>query len=113
MQVFTYQTSGGKDLIYDYLDQLPRDEAKYGYTILEELEKAGLAALDVVETRKLRGKIIEVKFGQNRFIYVAEANSIYILHACRKQKNKTEQKDMEIAIKRAKELGQEIGMRFV
>lgn len=32
-------------------------------------------------------------------------SDIYLLHACRKQKNKTEKKDKNIVIKRAKELG--------
>ena len=38
-----------------------------------------------------------------------DSNNIYLLHACRKQKNQTEKKDKKIVIKRAKELGKALG----
>ena len=36
-----------------------------------------------------------------------------LLHACRKQKNRTEKNDKNIVIKRAKELGKELGKDFI
>ena len=38
---------------------------------------------------------------------------MYLLHACRKQKNRTEKNDKNIVIKRAKELGKELGKDFI
>jgi len=37
MNVYTYKTSGGKDLIRNYLDSLPQDESAEGYHIIENI----------------------------------------------------------------------------
>ena len=51
---------------------------------------------------------------EDRIFYVTvDADSIYLLHACRKQKNKTEKKDSKIVISRAKELSKEVGKNFI
>ena len=39
MNVFTYRTQGGKDLIREYLDKLPARESTEGYFIIKNLEK--------------------------------------------------------------------------
>ena len=44
---------------------------------------------------------------------LADANNIYILHACKKQKGKAEKFELDKAIKRATELGMELGKSFV
>jgi phage-related protein len=36
-----------------------------------------------------------------------------MLHACRKQKNKTEKRDSDIIIKRAKELGEKLSKKII
>ncbi len=52
--------------------------------------------------------------GKDLIIYiVADENNVYLLHACRKQKNKTEKKDSEIVKKRAKELGMLLNKKFI
>ena len=49
----------------------------------------------------------------NRMFFVTvDGSDTYILHACRKQKNKTEKKDSKIIIKRAKELGEILGKKI-
>ncbi|MCU6761082.1 type II toxin-antitoxin system RelE/ParE family toxin [Brotonthovivens ammoniilytica] len=42
-----------------------------------------------------------------------ENDRIYLLHACRKQKNKTEIKDKKIIEARAKELGKTMGRSLI
>ncbi|MBS5308410.1 MAG: type II toxin-antitoxin system RelE/ParE family toxin [Clostridioides difficile] len=114
MNVYHYETDGGKDLILEYLNKLPKDERLTAKKILEKLEKDGLEALEVLNTRPLRKKLWEIKFKQNRLMYVlADANNIYILHACKKQKGKAEKFELDKAIKRATELGMELGKSFV
>ena len=55
-------------------------------------------------TRQLQGKLWEIKFSDNRIMYViADKDNIYFLHACRKQKGKAEKFELDTAIKRAKE----------
>lgn len=38
MNVFTYTTAGGKDLITEYLDRLPKNESVEGFRIIKSLE---------------------------------------------------------------------------
>lgn len=115
MNVWDYETNGGKDLINDYLDNLQPDESAEGYRIKKEIEDKGLEALETLITRQLRGKLWEIKFNyKDRFMYIiADGDNFYILHACKKQKDKAEQFEIDKAIKRAKELGRELGKKFV
>jgi len=115
MNVHHYVTSGGKDLILEYIDRLPKNEKAEALTILEKLEAEGLAALDVLNTRQLRGKLWEIKFyDKNRIMYVvADGDNIYLVHACKKQKGKAEKFELNKAVKRVKELEKELGKKFI
>ena len=65
--------------------------------------------------KKWQGKISEVYFYKhNRIFYViSDGENMYLLHACRKQKNKTEKRDSEIVINRAKKIGELLSKRFI
>ncbi|MCL2323091.1 MAG: type II toxin-antitoxin system RelE/ParE family toxin [Oscillospiraceae bacterium] len=112
MQVHHYQTAGGKDLILGYINKLSIDEKVDGLSVLEKLEEN---KLDELTIKPWQGKISEVYFYKhNRLFYViVDGENIYLLHACRKQKNKTEQQDAEKVIKRAKELGDILSIKFI
>ena len=112
MVVHHYETSGGKDLILDYINSLSKPEIIDGLSVLEKFENDELDQLDI---KTWQGKIKEVYFYKyNRLFYVIiEDNEVYMLHACRKQKNKTEQKDSDLIIKRAKELGNLLSKKFI
>jgi len=106
MKIIDYQTTGGKNLIKEYLSALPKTERDVGYHIRHKIVQYGLAVLDELDTRQLRGDLWEIKFSQNRIMYViADKDNIYFLHACKKQKDKAEKFDLNTAIKRAKEVG--------
>jgi len=62
-----------------------------------------------------QGKISEVYFYKhNRIFYVVvDGQDVHMLHACRKQKNKTEKQDSMIVINRAKELGKQLSKKFI
>lgn len=115
MKIHTYKTQGGKDVIFDYLDKLPFKESALGYDIITSLQEDGLEALNSYTVKPFQGKVWEIKFRvDNRIFYViADGENIYLLHACRKQKNKTEKTDKMKVIKRVKELEQEIGKKFI
>jgi len=113
MNVETYKTSSGKDLILDYIDKLKNQlERADGFAVIEKLEQD---KFDELKIKNWQGKISEVYFYKhNRMFYViADSENIYVLHACRKQKNKTEKKDSEIVIKRAKEIGNIVSKKFI
>jgi phage-related protein len=114
MNVYHYETSGGKDLILEYIDELPKKAKAEGLTILAKLEEEGIEALEVLNTRQLKGKLWEIKFSDNRIMYVvADGENIFLIHACKKQKNKAEKFELDKAIKRVKELEDELGKRFI
>jgi len=115
MNVHHYETSGGKDLIFEYIDELSKNERAEGLTILGKLGDEGLEALDVLNTRQLRAKLWEIKFyDDNRIMYVvADGNNMYLVHACKKQKGRAEKFELEKAIKRVKELEKELGKKFI
>ena len=104
MIIHDYYTIGGKNLIKEYLSSLPVAERTYGYGIRHKIIKEGLKAFDGLDTRQLHGKLWEIKFADNRIIYVIfDKENVHFLHACKKQKGKAEKFELDKAIKRAKE----------
>jgi phage-related protein len=104
MDIIDYCTDGGKNLIKEYLSSLPKDECSYGYGIRHKIMNEGTEAFDGLNTRQLLGKLWEIKFSNNRIMYVIfDKNTVYFLHACRKQKGKAEKFELDKAIQRAKE----------
>ena len=112
MNVHHYTTVGGKDLIMSYIDNLSKPEIIEALSVLERLASNDLNSLTI---KRWQGRISEVYFYKhNRIFYViVEGSDIYLLHACRKQKNKTEKQDSDIVIKRAKELGAQVSKKFI
>jgi len=106
MKIYDYTSAGGKNVIIDYIEKLPNELKAVAYSIRQKISKDGLLALDVLTTRQLKGKLYEIKFSNQRMMYVLkDGDAIYFLHICKKQKNKAEKKDIDIAIKRAKSYG--------
>ena len=106
MKIHDYHTAAGKNLIKEFLKALPQTEMYVGYHIRHMLGSKGLDALKELDTRQLRGKLWEIKFSANRFMYVVvDGENFYILHACKKQKGKAEQFELDTALNRAKEKG--------
>ena len=112
MIIHKAKTAGGKDLILEYINNLSNDESVDGYSTLEMLEQE---RFDELTIKPWKGKIQEVYFYKhNRIFYVvANGENMYLLHACRKQKNKTEKRDSEIVLKRAKILGETLSKKFI
>jgi phage-related protein len=64
-----------------------------------------MEAIALLTTRQLRGKLREIKFTDNRIMYVlVDGDNIHFLHACKKQKGKAEKFEIDKALQRAKEL---------
>ena len=104
MTIHDYYTEGGKNLIKEYLSNLPVAERTYGYGIRHKIIKDGLKAFEGLDTRQLYSKLWEIKFSDNRIMYVIfDKDNVNFLHACKKQKGKAEQFELDKAISRAKE----------
>ena len=109
MRIHDFHTAAGKNIIKEYLHSLPRTEMYVGYHIRHMLGSKGLSALEELDTRQISGKLWEIKFSKNRIMYIITDNdNIHMLHACKKQKDKAEQFEIDTAKQRAKELGLKI-----
>ena len=112
MILHNYLSNSGRDLIYEYINSLPEAEKIDGYTVLQHMEKG---EFDKILFKRCEKKVYEVYFQKNNrvFYITVDKENIYLLHSCRKQKNKTEKKDANIVRKRAKELGNMLGRKFI
>ena len=82
------------------------DERREMYIIRHNIILNGFLAFQELDTRHLRGKLYEIKYKNNRVMYIIrDGDNVYFLHACQKQKDKTEDFELEKAMSRAKELG--------
>ena len=91
MKVHSYFSETGRDLIMEYIDSLTEDERIDALSVLECIEKD---EFEEIFFKRWEKKIYEVYFRKhNRIFYVTvDKENIYLLHACRKQKNKTEKR---------------------
>lgn len=104
MEILDYHTEGGKNLIKEYLSNLTVPERTYGYGIRHKVIQEGVKAFDGLDIRQLFGKLWEIKFFDNRIMYVVfDKNTVHFLHACKKQKGKAEKFELDKAIGRARE----------
>ena len=111
MEIIDYETTGGQKSYKRIFNRIAKSRARYWIQyIRHKIVKNGLAAITELDTRQLRGDLWEIKFSKNRIMYIlrAKQDKIYFLHACRKQKGKAEQFDIDTAISRAKEKGLDI-----
>jgi phage-related protein len=106
MEIYDYCTTGGKDVIVEYIDKLSKNERLEIYDIRDEIRRSGLSAFEKLNTRQLRGKLWEIKASQTRIMYViVDSDRVIFLHICKKEKGKAEKKELEKAIRRGKEEG--------
>lgn len=104
MNIIDYSTSGGKNLITEYIDRLPSKERLHLYDIRNSIRVLGLEAFVNLDTRQIRGKLWEIKISQTRIMYIIiDSENATFLHICKKQKGRAEKQEIKKAIQRAKE----------
>ena len=106
MEILDYATAGGKNLILEYIDNLPSTERMQLYELRSEIRETGLEAVEKLNTRQLKGKLWEIKVSQNRIMYVIlDCDRVVFLHICKKQKGKAEKQELNKAINRGRREG--------
>ena len=106
MQIYDYSTSGGKNLILEYIKDLPYALKAEILDTRQLIREKGIDAFPLLATRQLYKKLWEIKISQERIMYVIQdQESVYFLNICKKQKGKAEKQELEKAKKRAKEAG--------
>ena len=106
MEIYDYTTAGGKNLIMEHIEKLSAASRATVLDVRKLIREEGISAFDMLNTRQLYHKLWEIKISQERIMYVIrDIDSVYFLHMCKKQKGKAEQKEIELARKRAREEG--------
>ena len=98
-----YRSARGDEPVRDYIAALPareRDDWDEALTLL------GLFGLEApVSLRQLQGKLWEIRLGQHRIAYVVVSGpEMVLLHAFKKQGKRTSQRDLSLALRRAREV---------
>lgn len=109
LEVYFYATTSGNEPVREWLKDLPREDKKiigediktvqYGYPIGMPLTRIlhGTEGLEEIRCKISDGKIA-------RIVFYVENNVMILLHAFIKKTQKTPQKDLDLAIKRYKDL---------
>lgn len=106
MNIYDYTTSGGKNLIMEYVEGLSESLKAEILDTRQLIYEKGVEAFPLLITRQLYKKLWEIKISQERIMYVIlDQESVYFLNICKKQKGKAEKHEIEKAKKRAKTAG--------
>ena len=106
MKIYDYVTSGGKNLIKEYINELSPTLKTEVFAVRHLIADKGMDAFPLLVTRQLYKKLWEIKISQERIMYVIkDQDSVYFLNICKKQKGKAEKQELEKAINRGKEAG--------
>lgn len=108
MNIRLYKTAAGRTPVANFISQLPKaDQAKFNDIYAGILEQG----LDFggAEFKHLQGKLWEIKFrsegGGYRIAYVmVEGETMFWLHVFKKAGQKTPKGDLELALRRMKEV---------
>ena len=104
--IYDYTTSGGKNLIMEYVEALPAPSKAEILAVRQLIREKGVHAFSLLVTRQLYKKLWEIKISQERVMYVIQnQESVFFLNICKKQKGKAEKQELKKAIKRAKAEG--------
>ena len=101
MQLIFFRTARGDEPARDYIDSLSPSEQETIEALLIELGRKGY--LPFPFARKLKGveKLWELRPGRHRVIYFYyQGNKAVLLHAFKKQSQKTPEKEIEVARQR-------------
>ena len=103
MRIRYYRSSRGDEPVREYFRTVPvpdRDDWDEALTLL------GIFGIEApVSLRQLRGKLWEIRVGRHRVAdVIVTGPEMVLLHAFKKQGRQTSQRDLELAVKRAKEV---------
>jgi phage-related protein len=98
-----YRSARGDEPVRDCLAGLPTREQDDWDEAVTLLGQFGLEA--PVSLRQLEGKLWEIRVGRHRVAYVVVTGpEMVLLHAFKKQGQRTPRSDLDLALRRAKEV---------
>ena len=106
MNIYDYSTSGGKNLIMEYIESLSASSKAEILAVRQLIRDKGVDAFPLLVTRQLYKKLWEIKISQERVMYVIQnQESVFFLNFCKKQKGKAEKQELEKSKKPARAKG--------
>lgn len=108
VRILFHTSSSGRSYIEGFLNELTIEARATVLAVFNEIRNYGLSAIGC-EFRQIEGKLWEIKIrtasGGYRFFYaMLSGDTMYVLHAYRKQGQKAPKQELEIARKRLKEV---------
>jgi phage-related protein len=108
MKVAFYKLSSGRNPVTSFIDGLSKEDQAKFVRVIEGIETQGFQCPGV-KFKRLIGKLWEIKFGGEggsyRVAYVVIEGPLMLwIHAFKKTSQKTPQKELDIALKRMKEI---------
>ncbi len=104
MRLRYYTTARGERPVAVYIEALSRKDQAVMAAALTEIAERGFEARGVT-FRQLQGKLWEIRIGSHRVFYVLITQvEMVLLHAYRKQTQKTPPRHLEIARRRIREV---------
>jgi phage-related protein len=103
-RIVFYKDSRGRSPIAEYLNALPVAEQAAAEEVFRLLREFGIS-LGMPHAKHIGGKLWELRPGANRFFYFAYVGRRFvILHAYRKQSQKTPARELALAERRLAEV---------
>ncbi len=103
-QIQFYFDSRGRAPVMEYIDDLPKAERADAIQAIDLLWDAGVYLM-APHSRQVEGRLWELKAGQTRIFYFAAiGRRFFLLHAFKKQSQKTPRREIETATRRMNDL---------
>ncbi len=108
MKIIFFSTTNARSPVQDFIKKLAKQDRAKILSCLESVQELGFEC-PRVEFKQIEGKLWEIKIrtqgGGYRFFYIIINKEIIILlHAYKKQSQKAPKNEIEIALKRLKEV---------
>lgn len=103
-QIRFYEDRRGKSTVLEFINHLPARERAKVFNTLRLLKEFGVE-LGMPHTRRIEGRLWELRPGGNRlFYFLYVKNTFVVLHGFRKQSTKTPEREIETALRRMQNL---------
>ncbi len=96
-----YKSPRGEDVVKNSISKLSQSDRLKVTLALNKLSKGETIGLDI---KIFRRPILELKVGKHRIFYIKKSTDIVIIHFLRKDSGKIRNIDVDIVLKRAKEI---------
>ena len=100
LDLLYYKTNREDEPVKEYLNKIPLKESAVLSGYLHALETDGYLTMPYGKKIKVQKNLYEVRYKKHRILYTIHNNQAIMLHAFKKQTQKTPLKEINLALKR-------------